>query len=185
MTDKELEAIAGGFHGDPFRILGPHRLGDESSGDKWEIRAFLPQAAEVSVVHAPGTVPMERVHADGLFSAELSERPEHYLFRVKKYDGEAFEIEDPYRFPPLLTDFDLHIFGEGTHYEAYRTLGAHLQTVDGVKGTRFAVWAPNALVVSVVGDFNGWDSRVHAMRARTGGIWEIFIPDIGAGTAYK
>jgi 1,4-alpha-glucan branching enzyme len=185
MTDKELEAIAGGYHGDPFRILGPHRLEDEASGGKWTIRAFLPQAAEVSVVQAPGTIPMERLHTDGLFSAEVSERPEHYLFRIKKYDGETFEIEDPYRFPPLLTDFDLHIFGEGTHYEAYRTLGAHLQTVDGVQGTRFAVWAPNALVVSVVGDFNGWDSRVHAMRARTGGIWEIFLPGIGAGTAYK
>jgi 1,4-alpha-glucan branching enzyme len=128
---------------------------------------------------------MERVHPHGLFVAKLSSDPAHYRLRINKYSGETIEVEDPYRFPTLLTDFDLHIFGEGTHYEAYRTLGAHPQTVEGIEGVRFAVWAPNALIVSVVGDFNGWDSRVHPMRARTGGIWELFIPGIGTGTAYK
>ncbi|MGA8595700.1 MAG: 1,4-alpha-glucan branching protein GlgB [Bryobacteraceae bacterium] len=185
MTDKELEAIAGGFHGDPFRILGPHPSEEEKAGKKWEIRAFLPRATQVAVVNSSGTVPMKRVHPHGLFVAALPDRPNHYRLRVTEHEGTVVEVEDPYRFPPLLTDFDLHLFGEGTHYEAYRTLGAHPETVDGVVGTRFAVWAPNALVVSVVGDFNGWDSRVHAMRARTGGIWEMFIPELGPGTAYK
>ena len=185
MTDKELEAIAGGFHGDPFRILGPHRLEEDASGNEWEIRAFLPLAASVSVPNSAHVIPMERIHGDGFFVARVHEEPEHYLLRVKKHDGQVADLEDPYRFPPLLTDFDLHIFGEGTHYEAYRTLGSHPQTVEGVEGTRFAVWAPNALVVSVVGDFNGWDSRIYAMRARTGGIWELFIPGLGPGTSYK
>ena len=118
---------------------------------------------------------MERVHPDGLFVAKLSSEPAHYRLRINKYSGETIEVEDPYRFPPLITDFDLHLFSEGTHYESYRTLGAHLQTVDGVEGTRFAVWAPNAMIVSVVGDFNGWDSRVHPMRARTGGDLGDFL----------
>jgi 1,4-alpha-glucan branching enzyme len=185
MTEKEIEAIAGGFHGDPFRILGPHRVERESSAKPWEVRTFLPQASQVAVVCPSGTTPMERVHPHGLFVAKLAKEPGHYRLRVTNYGGEQTEIEDPYRFSTLITDFDLHIFGEGTHYEAYRTLGAHLQTVDGAEGTRFAVWAPNALVISVVGDFNGWDSRVHPMRARTGGIWELFIPGITAGTSYK
>src|SRR5689334_6831670 len=185
MTDTEMEAIAGGYHGDPFRILGPHRVEEDRSADSWEIRSFLPHAAQASVVNSTGTFAMERVHPHGLYVAKLSGKPSHYRLRINKYSGETIEVEDPYRFPTLLTDFDLHIFGEGTHYEAYRTLGAHLQTVEGVAGTRFAVWAPNALIVSVVGDFNGWDSRVHPMRARTGGIWELFIPGLATGTPYK
>jgi 1,4-alpha-glucan branching enzyme len=184
MTDKEMEAIAGGYHGDPFRILGPHRV-ETGSGGAWEVRSFLPHAAQATVVSANGSTPMKRVHPHGLFVARFASEPSQYKLRLNKYSGETIEVEDAYRFPPLLTDFDLHLFGEGTHYEAYRTLGAHVQTVDGVEGTRFAVWAPNALVVSVVGDFNGWDSRVHPMRARTGGIWEIFLPGIGVGTSYK
>jgi 1,4-alpha-glucan branching enzyme len=95
------------------------------------------------------------------------------------------EADDPYRFPTLLSDFDLHLYGEGTNYESYRTMGAHLATCDGVPGVRFAVWAPNAEVVSVVGDLNEWDDRRHPMRLRTGGIWELFIPGVGAGTNYK
>ena len=94
-------------------------------------------------------------------------------------------MEDPYRFPPVISNFDLHLFLEGTNYEEYNALGAHLATVEGVEGTRFAVWAPNAMVVSVVGDFNGWDTRRNPMRCATGGVWEIFIPGIGPGTAYK
>jgi 1,4-alpha-glucan branching enzyme len=179
-----MEAIAGGYHGDPFRILGPHRVEDRS-GDDWEIRSFLPHAAQASIVSSTGTIAMERKHPHGLFVAKLSSNPGNYRISISKHSGESIEFEDPYRFPSLLTDFDLHIFGEGTHYEAYRTLGAHLQAVEGVEGTRFAVWAPNALIVSVVGDFNGWDSRVHPMRARTGGIWELFIPGIKPGTSYK
>ncbi len=184
MTENEMEAIAGGFHGDPFGILGPHRVSEEAL-DQWEIRTFLPGAAKVTVNSAAGSFTMERLHPHGFFIAKLPSAPGKYSLQAQWHDGAVSEIEDPYRFNPLLTDFDLHLFGEGTHYEAYRTLGAHLQVVDGIPGTRFAVWAPNALVVSVVGDFNGWDSRINPMRARTGGIWELFLPHIGVGTAYK
>ena len=95
------------------------------------------------------------------------------------------EIEDAYRFPPLLTPFELHLHSEGTNFEAWRTLGAHITESEGVPGVRFAVWAPNALVVSVTADFNEWDTRRHPMRLREGGVWEIFIPNIGAGAHYK
>ncbi len=88
------------------------------------------------------------------------------------------EIDDPYRFPPLLSDFDLHLHGEGTHYETYNMLGSHLVESEGVPGVRFAVWAPNAEVVSVIGDFNDWDTRRHPMRLRTGGVWELFLPGL-------
>jgi 1,4-alpha-glucan branching enzyme len=188
MTENEIEAIAGGFHGDPFRVLGPHRLdGDApaSTTPEWEIRAFLPDAVAAEVVTSSKSTEMERTHSSGLFVARLPSEPGAYKLRFKNHSGEAIEQEDAYRFPQLITDFDLHLFNEGTHYEAYRTFGAHPQVVDEVKGTRFAVWAPNAIVVSVVGDFNGWDSRRHPMRARSGGVWEIFIPGIGPGVSYK
>jgi 1,4-alpha-glucan branching enzyme len=185
MTDKEMDAIAGGYHGDPFRVLGPHQLSSSADGSAWELRAFLPHATKAEVVHSGGVVPMEAIHSDGLFEAQLTRDPGAYRLRITDHQGRVSEVEDPYRFPPLLTDFDLHLYNEGTHYESYRTLGAHVQTVDGIAGTRFAVWAPNAIVVSVVGDFNGWDTRRCPMRARTGGVWEIFLPEIGPGTVYK
>jgi hypothetical protein len=101
------------------------------------------------------------------------------------WNGEVVSIEDPYRFPPLLTDFELYLHGEGTHYETYNSMGAHLVTCEGVPGVRFAVWAPNAHTVSVAGDFNDWDTARHPMRLRNGGIWEIFLPNVGEGAAYK
>ena len=99
--------------------------------------------------------------------------------------GETEELEDPYRFPPLLTDFDLHLHAEGTNYEAYQMLGAHAVESLGVRGVRFAVWAPNAEVVSIIGDFNEWDDRRHPMRLRTAGVWELFVPGLGPGEHYK
>src|SRR5262249_13618164 len=95
------------------------------------------------------------------------------------------EQEDAYRFPPLLSDFDLHLHAEGNLFEAYNSLGAHIAECEGVSGVRFAVWAPNAAIVTVVGDFNDWDTRRHPMRLRSAGVWEIFIPDLRAGTHYK
>ena len=160
-----MEAITGGYHGDPFALLGPHMV--ERDGKKeWEIRAFLPQAAEASVqLGERNTFPMERTHPGGLFTADMENEPGAYKLRVTDRQGTVVEMEDPYRFPPVLSDFDLHLHSEGTNYEGYNSFGAHLVTVDGVAGTRFAVWAPNALIVSVVGDFNGWDTRRHPMRA--------------------
>jgi 1,4-alpha-glucan branching enzyme len=184
MTVQEMEALTGGYHGDPFALLGPHMV--ESDGQtEWEIRAFQPQAAEVAAILEGTVVAMDRTHPGGLFTAKIAAEPAAYQLRVTDRQGGIQILEDPYRFEPVLSDFDLHLHSEGTNYEGYNSFGAHLATVDGVAGTRFAVWAPNALIVSVVGDFNGWDSRRHPMRLRTSGVWEIFMPGVGAGTAYK
>jgi 1,4-alpha-glucan branching enzyme len=180
MTPHELDAIIGGSHGDPFRVLGPHE-----TEDGWEVRAFLPQAMDAAVSLNGILHPMRKVQADGFFVANLKDDPGRYKLVFTLWDGAKVEADDPYRFPTLLSDFDLHLYGEGTNYESYRTMGAHLATCDGVPGVRFAVWAPNAEVVSVVGDLNEWDDRRHPMRLRTGGIWELFIPGVGAGTNYK
>ncbi|MBV9081348.1 MAG: 1,4-alpha-glucan branching enzyme, partial [Acidobacteriaceae bacterium] len=184
MTDQEMDAITGGYHGDPFAVLGPHASQD-GRGAGWVIRAFLPNVKELDVITRDGDVPMKRVHATGLFAAEFDSKPPNYRFRLRDYHGGVHEMEDAYRFPAVISSFDLHLFLEGTNYEAYNALGAHVRTVEGVKGTCFAVWAPNALVVSVLGDFNGWDTRQNPMRLREGGVWEIFIPGVGPGMPYK
>ncbi len=171
MTNQEIEAVVGGYHGDPFGVLGSHPVSEKDGAkgaDQWEIRAFLPHANEVAVLTAGQTVPMERIHPAGLFVARFPSKPGAYKFKLTGSDGKSYEMEDVYRFPPVVCDFDLHLFLEGTNYEAYNALGAHVATVEGVTGTRFAVWAPNALVVSVVGDFNGWDTRQNPMRAARG-----------------
>ncbi|MGH9659123.1 MAG: 1,4-alpha-glucan branching protein GlgB, partial [Bryobacteraceae bacterium] len=183
MTAAEVEAIAGGYHGDPFRVLGPHRVRvtrGKPREPRWEVRAFLPRAGSVDVLADGGPVPMQRRHPAGVFVARLDGEPLPYRLRI---DG--VEHEDPYRFPPQLSSFDLHLHGEGTHYETYNFLGAHVVESEGVAGVRFAVWAPNAEAVSVTGDFNHWDSRAHPMRLREGGIWELFLPCLAEGTAYK
>jgi len=185
MTHEEVEAIVGGYHGDPFRVLGPHAVGSRRGKGHWEVRAFLPQAKSAHVVVDGAMVPMKKEHPLGFYVASLEGATRPYRLAIQLWNGETREIEDPYRFPPLLSDFDIHLHGEGTHYESYNTLGAHLIECEGVPGVRFAVWAPNAIVVSVVGDFNEWDSRRHPMRLRNGGIWEIFIPHIQPGTKYK
>jgi len=184
MTRSEIEAIVGGYHGDAFSILGPHSVSRRKTPG-WEVRAFLPQAAEVEVVLDGQATPMKNAHPTGFFIALLEGAPRPYRLRLKTPAGETTEFEDPFRFPVLLTDFDLHLFGEGTNYESYRSLGAHPVTVEDVAGVRFAVWAPNAEVVTLVGDFNQWDTRRHPMRLRGDGIWEIFIPGLGPGATYK
>ncbi len=181
MTQSEIEAIVGGWYGDAFRVLGPHR--GEDGG--WEIRAFQPQASDAFVVTGEERIAMEKLDPQGFFRARLDKEPDHYRLRLKLWGGAEMEIEDAYRFPPLLTPFELHLHSEGTNFEAWRTLGAHITESEGVPGVRFAVWAPNALVVSVTADFNEWDTRRHPMRLREGGVWEIFIPNIGAGAHYK
>ena len=175
MLAAEMEAIIEGRHSDPFSVLGPHEL---------EVRAWLPHAKQAWLAAGGELVEMERAHEAGFYVAELTARA-GYRIRIELYSGETLELEDPYRFPPLLTSFELHLFGEGTNYEAYRTLGAHPVECEGVPGVRFAVWAPNAEVVSVLGDFNGWDRTRHPMRLRDGGIWEMFVPALETGAHYK
>ena len=156
------------------------------SEDGTLVRAFLPGASAVEVVSRDGDAigVLEIIHPDGLFAGPVR-RSVPYRLRVVWEGGGEDEIEDPYRFSGVLGDQDLYLFGEGNHLGLYEKLGAHPMQLEGVSGTSFAVWAPNARRVSVVGGFNFWDGRRHAMRKHPGGVWEIFIPGIGDGEAYK
>ena len=184
--DREAAAILAADHHDPFSYLGMHvRLGGGQI-----VRAFLPDAGAVDVVSiktGKAVAKMERVHPDGLYIAELAKTKERFDYRLRLTRGEEqVEIEDPFRFPCALGEVDLHLLGEGTHYRSFDKLGAHVTEVAGISGVVFAVWAPNARRVSVIGDFNNWDGRRHPMRVHPGcGIWEIFIPGIGEGAFYK
>ncbi len=135
---------------------------------------------------------MKKVRPEGVYEvelpldSELAPAPSSYRLRYRTDYGAVVEVHDPYAFPYLLSEFDLYLMGEGRHYDTYEKLGAHIKTVDGVSGVHFAVWAPSARRVSVVGDFDRWDGRVHPMRTRgSSGIWELFLPDLGEGAIYK
>jgi 1,4-alpha-glucan branching enzyme len=180
MTAEEIEAIVGGYHGDAFRILGPHT---KETG--WEVRAWLPQAKSVSVVLGDSRVEMKKKHDLGFYVATLKGEVAPYQLELTLHEGGAEVREDPYRFPPLLTEYEIFLHGEGTNYQSYDTLGAHILEYERVAGVRFAVWAPNAISVGVAGDFNQWDTRRNPMRKRNGGIWELFIPGVVEGAAYK
>jgi 1,4-alpha-glucan branching enzyme len=176
----DFERIAGARHHDPFSVLGKHREDDQDL-----VRAFLPDAEEVSI--AEGNIRLERISGTDLFEWRGSPGtvPDRYHLTWRDA-GHEHIAHDPYSFPPQLSDFDLHLFGEGKHRHAYRFLGAHVHAVDEVPGILFAVWAPNAERVSVVGDFNQWDGRRHPMRVRGGsGVWELFLPDLPPGHLYK
>jgi 1,4-alpha-glucan branching enzyme len=184
MTDPDIEAIVGGYHGDAFRILGPHGVRKKSSQSRWEVRAFLPQAESAEVDAGGCRYPMVKRHAQGFFCAAMEGDARPYRLRLRLWDGTEAAIDDPYRFGPQLSDTDLHLHGEGNLFEAYLTFGAHIVEAEGVRGVRFAVWAPNAECVTVAGEFNDWDIRRHPMRRRHS-VWEIFIPGLDEGTTYK
>ncbi len=182
-----VAAICGAYHGAPFDVLGIHPI-EVKGKPAVAIRAFLPQAQEVAVNPAGEEArPMTKIHPDGFFEALFPEREEVFGYTLTVTTEEtSHEMQDPYRFPPILSDFDLHLFSEGNHYRIYHRLGAHLCQVEGVDGVSFAVWAPNAERVSVVGRFNQWDGRRHPMRPRGAtGIWELFIPNLGEWELYK
>jgi len=176
--------------GRPTEVLGPQTIWRD--GRKMlAVRAFLPEAQQAWVLDpAHGAArPMRRLHPAGLYEAicpvDESAAPAYQL-RAIDHEGEMKTLHDPYAFPTALTDFDLHLFGEGKLLRGYEKLGAQLRTEGGVKGVNFAVWAPNARSVSVVGDFNHWDGRRHPLKLHaTGGVWEIFIPGLAAGEKYK
>jgi len=182
----ELGTFLTAAHPDPFRILGPHRV-----GDSLVIRVFRPDAKEVRIITEPDgaqELPANRLHHDGFFQAVLPgmRRDLDYRVRIVGWDGSEHVARDPYYFGSIMGEVDLHLFSEGNHHEIYERFGAHLRTIGGVEGVYFAVWAPNAQRVSVVGDFNGWDGRVNPMRRLLGsGVWELFLPEVKEGAHYK
>ena len=195
---RSIDALVTGRNGDPFALLGPHPV---SGG--WAIRFFLPWAAEASI--ALGSASAERppvamakvvdavkLRPEGFFEASFlssqttAPAPGSYKIRFRTHHGEEYEVYDTYAFPYSISEFDLYLMGEGRHYDTYEKLGAHVVTHEGVAGVHFAVWAPSARRVSVVGDFNRWDGRVDVMRPRgSSGIWELFVPELKEGAIYK
>jgi 1,4-alpha-glucan branching enzyme len=187
--DGLLDAIAAGTADDPFAILGPHAATHDGR-PAIVIRTMQPSASSVELVVGDRAMPMERRHRDGLFELfiDADGRSARDLFyRLRVYEGgSSREFIDPYRFGQVLGDFDLHLFSEGTHYRAWEKLGSRRQTVDGLTGVHFAVWAPNAQRVSVIGDFNRWDGRANPMRKLVpSGVWELFIPELPERSCYK
>ncbi len=186
----KLGALVEGRHENPFEILGPHEVMD--SGRKaLAVRAFLPNSTQAWVVDpAQQSRPMRRIHPAGLYEA-ICPMPEQnglvsYMLRASDQQGQQTTMHDPYAFPPLLTDFDIHLLAEGRHWRSYNRMGAQLRTVGGISGVNFAVWAPNATSVSIIGEFNNWDGRRHPMRKLIpSGIWELFIPGLPEGSLYK
>ena len=187
-TSVELahELRNGSLKGDPFSVLGMHQA---FSGKGLFIRTVQPQAKSVKVLDKKGkSCGIMNPIMDGIFQLDLPKAEDffEYTFKITLPDDSVYETEDPYRFLPVLGDMDLYLFGEGQHWEIYKKLGAHLITHQGVQGVSFAVWAPNASRVSVVGSFNNWDGRRHLMRPRgSSGIWEIFIPGLSEWDIYK
>lgn len=176
-------ALAAGTVGDPFQLLGPQR-----DADGTVVRVYLPPAEAVDLLDAGSGEPLaalQPLQEPGLFAAWVPGSP-RYRLRIRWPGGTVEETEDPYAFGLLLGELDLHLISEGCHHELARCLGAQVMSVDGIPGVRFAVWAPNARRVSVVGDFNARDGRRHPMRLRAGtGVWELFIPRLRAGTTYQ
>jgi 1,4-alpha-glucan branching enzyme len=194
ITPDQVDRIVWNQYQDPFEVLGPHPI-EQDGKTSWVVRAYLPDADAVSVIFPQELTeyPMQALHHPHFFECviekpaltELSAGLANYQLRIKEGERERV-IYDPYSFKsPHLTDLDIHLFAEGNHHRIYEKLGAHLTTLDGVDGVYFAVWAPNARNVSVLGNFNYWDGRKHQMRKGSSGIWELFIPELGVGEHYK
>src|SRR5262245_17018215 len=189
LTPDELRSLINVEHRSPHQLLGLHPLGD---GTGLVARAMAPDAVAVELepTHEKGMpqVSLNRIHASGLFEGVTRNAKRVYAYDLVITDrnGVTRRMRDAYSFLPTLGETDLYLFGQGNERRIYQKLGAQLRTIDGVPGTSFAVWAPNAQRISVVGDFNRWDGRCHAMRSLgPSGVWEIFIPSVGEGTLYK
>ena len=186
ISKEKMESIINADCHDPFSILGMHPWEKEKGVC---VRAFIPTAKKVKVIdryNSQNSWPMNKVEERGFFELVLPGKDFFaYLLEIEE-EGGVRVTADPYSFLPLFSEFDLHLFNEGTYHFAYERLGAHVLEVGGIKGVYFSVWAPNARRVSVVGDFNQWDGRLHQMRVLgSSGVWEIFVPQVEEGTKYK
>ena len=186
-----FDSILHGRCTNPRGLLGPHSIIRDGKPVSM-VRTFAPHADAAWIENAAGSVvqAFRRVHDEGLF--EVVFEPSLFETSTGTYklrlsvDGDIMTISDPYAFESIFSDMDFHLFGEGNHFEIYNYLGAQLRTINGVQGVNFAVWAPNAQGIALVGDFNDWDGRRNPMQKRNpSGIWEIFIPDLGEGAPYK
>jgi 1,4-alpha-glucan branching enzyme len=182
----EVSRFVRGIHSDPFRVLGPHCVGDDL-----EIRVFRPDARSVDILldrEPDKPIAAERIEQEGFFCATIAgaNRDLQYHVRITDRDGSQHVTRDPYQYGPIMGQVDLHLFAEGQHWKIYEKFGAHLRTIGDAAGAYFAVWAPNAQRVSVVGDFNNWDGRVNPMRKLLdAGVWELFLPGVKQGAHYK
>ena len=192
MINDHLQKLMTASHYDPFQYLGVHFAGENN--DRVIIRTFQPHAAAVTLISGGQEMEMVKCHESGLFQADLDRSwfpdphldPYTYQFKITYHSGFCHTINDPYRFLPQLEETDRYLFNFGTNYRLYDHLGAHKAMLSSIAGTIFRVWAPSAAAVSIVGDFNGWDDRVHPMRTLgDSGIWELFLPGIGDGALYK
>jgi 1,4-alpha-glucan branching enzyme len=184
---EDLRRLEAGELADPQRVLGPRRASVDGL-DGFVVRGFHPDAiAAECLPEGRESAAMKPLGEGGLFGCFLPSAtgPLRYRLRFRFRDGSLWEREDPYRFPVIPGEVDLHLFSEGTHRRLWEMLGAHPRHIDGVAGVAFAVWTPNALRVSVVGDFCGWDGRLFPMRHIGGGVFELFIPEVQPGTFYK
>lgn len=186
-----IRRVIEGTHENPGEVLGPHRI-EHDGREALAVRAYLPGSQQVWLVDKQHRAvrPMRKIHPAGFYEGVCPlgsmEPNSQYLLRVANERGEVTEMQDPYAVAPLMTDFDRYLFGEGRNWNIYRRLGAHCRTVDSEVGVNFAVWAPNAQSIQVVGDFNFWDGRQHAMRKQIpSGIWELFVPAAKVGQKYK
>ncbi|MGK7899013.1 MAG: 1,4-alpha-glucan branching enzyme [Xenococcus sp. (in: cyanobacteria)] len=188
VAPEQVNQIVNNLHHNPFEILGAHPLEKNGKVKSWVVRAYLPKADAAWVVcpEERTEYPMHAEHHSHFFVCTIeTTQLSNYQLRVKEGEHERV-IYDPYAFDsPHLTDLDIHLFAEGNHHRIYEILGAHLTELDGVKGVYFALWAPNARNVSILGDFNSWEGREHQMRKSGNGIWELFIPELTVGTSYK
>ncbi|MBD0329344.1 MAG: 1,4-alpha-glucan branching enzyme, partial [Thermoleophilia bacterium] len=177
-----VDALVAGVHHNPHSLLGPHERDGELV-----VRVWRPAAEAVAVVADDGDrLELRRTRAEGLFEGTLQAGRAAYRVEAEYRDGTMVAAPDPYAFRPTLGELDLHLLGEGRHERVHDALGARVTEVDGVAGTAFAVWAPNARGVGVVGDFNLWNPLAHPMRALGGvGVWELFLPGVGEGERYK
>ena len=189
ISADQVESVIRNLHHDPFQILGPHEI--EVNGNKtWVVRAFVPDSTEVYLFN-PETgeeYPMQAAHNQHFFEVVLPVHKEifMYQYRIVAMTGHERIVHDSYYFLPQMGELDLYLFGQGNHHKIYEKLGAHPMEINGVGGVYFAVWAPNARNVSVIGNFNVWHGGKHQMRVLgSSGVWELFIPDIGVGEVYK
>lgn len=187
ISPDQVERIVWNQHHDPFEVLGPHQA-EQDGKIVWVVRVYQPKADAVWIVFPEQReeLQMQSTHHPHFFEATLTTANlPNYQLRIKEGEHERVSY-DPYAFQsPWLTDLDIHLFGEGNHHRIYEKLGAHPAELNDVKGVYFAVWAPSARNVSVLGDFNQWDGRQHQMSKRTNGVWELFIPGAGVGAHYK